>query len=156
MAQELDQQTLQISVKSGEITFKAIRNIIQTMLYNRKAIEHGEQGIRKLNLQGKKLESVPITDADLKTLRRELNRYAVDFSIKKDRKTGEHSVFFKGQDVERVHMALQKCVQSAAVGRDDTKHFQSMKEIMKNATERAAQRAAERPAPQRPARGQEI
>lgn len=52
----------------------------------------------------------------MQAFKRELNKYAVDFSIKKDTETQNYTVFFKGQDVDRVYKGLQKCVENFQKG----------------------------------------
>lgn len=61
----------------------------------------------------------------------------------KDRESGNHTVFFKGQDVERVYSGLQKCVQNF-----DKAKKKPIKEIMQEAEQRANQRNAERKSPE--------
>lgn len=107
---DIQEDTLRVSVKGGEITLKSLISLIKTTIDNKGRIEHGEQSLKKLNMQNRQLESVPITREDLKLLRSELKKFSVDFSIQKD--GSEHIVFFKGQDVERVYKGLEKCVKN--------------------------------------------
>lgn len=138
MAGELGEQAVKVEWKTVEITAKALKALIQQLIENKEKIQHGQQSLSKLNLQGKKLEQVELTGEDMKNFRREMNRYSVDFSIMKDRTSGNYTVFFKGQDVERVYAGLQKCVQNFDKGK------KPIKEVMRDAEERATQRAAER------------
>lgn len=138
MAGELGEQAVKVEWKTVEITAKALKALIQQLIENKEKIQHGQQSLTKLNLQGKKLEQVELTGEDMKNFRREMNRYSVDFSIMKDRTSGNYTVFFKGQDVERVYAGLQKCVQNFDKGK------KPIKEVMRDAEERATQRAAER------------
>lgn len=138
MAGELGEQAVKVEWKTVEVTAKALKALIQQLIENKEKIQHGQQSLSKLNLQGKKLEQVELTGEDMKNFRREMNRYSVDFSIMKDRTSGNYTVFFKGQDVERVYAGLQKCVQNFDKGK------KPIKEVMRDAEERATQRAAER------------
>lgn len=138
MAGELGEQAVKVEWKTVEITAKALKALIQQLIENKEKIQHGQQSLSKLNLQGKKLEQVELTGEDMKNFRREMNRYSVDFSIMKDRTSGNYTVFFKGQDVERVYAGLQKCVQNFDKGK------KPIKEVMRDAEARATQRAAER------------
>ena len=61
MGISLDEQAVQVEWKAAQITAKALKELIQQLLENRNKITHGEQKLTKLNLQGKKLESVENT-----------------------------------------------------------------------------------------------
>ena len=134
---------VQVEWKAAKITAAALKGLIEKILANREKITHGEQSLKKLNLQGKKLESIELTGEDMQAFKRELNKYAVDFSIKKDTETQNYTVFFKGQDVDRVYKGLQKCVENFQKGSK-----KPIKEVMKEAEEKAAQRNAERTPPE--------
>lgn len=105
MAADLQEQAVQVEWKAAKITAAALKGLIEQIIANREKITHGEQSLKKLNLQGKKLESIELTGEDMQAFKRELNKYAVDFSIKKDTETQNYTVFFKGQDVDRVYTA---------------------------------------------------
>lgn len=143
MAADLQEQAVQVEWKAAKITAAALKGLIEQILANRKKITHGEQSLKKLNLQGKKLESIELTGEDMQAFKRELNKNAVDFSIKKDTETQNYTVFFKGQDVDRVYKGLQKCVENFQKGSK-----KPIKEVMKEAEEKAAQRNAERTPPE--------
>lgn len=138
MAGELGEQAIKVEWKAVEITAEALKALIRQLIENKDKIQHGQQSLSKLNLQGKKLEQIELTGEDMKNFRRELNRYSVDFSVMQDRTSGNHTVFFKGQDIDRVYAGLQKCVQ------DFNKGKRPIKEVMRDAEEKAAQIAANR------------
>lgn len=143
MAADLQEQAVQVEWKAAKITAAALKGLIEQILADRGKITHGEQSLKKLNLQGKKLESIELTGEDMQAFKRELNKYAVDFSIKKDTETQNYTVFFKGQDVDRVYKGLQKCVENFQKGSK-----KPIKEVMKEAEEKAAQRNAKRTPPE--------
>ena len=138
---ENQEQAVRVSVKTAEISFRVLKNLIETMLANRERTQHGEQKLSKLNLQNRQLESVEINDSDLKALRRELNKYSVDFSIFKERNSENHTVYFKGQDVDRVYQGLSNCIKNF----DKESLKKPVKEKLKDAEQRSAQRESERP-----------
>ena len=149
MSAELQEQALQVTWKTTEISAAALKTLIKTLLDNKGRIEHGEQSLKKLNIQNRQLESVKITGEDMKTFRRELKRYSVDFSIKHDLSAGNYTVFFKGQDVDRVYKGLQKCLNDLDIGK------KPMKEVMQEAERKSNERAAERSADQKERRGRD-
>lgn len=143
MGAEIGEQAIQIEWKATKITVAALKALIQLLVSNRGKIVHGQQSLKKLNLHGKKLESVEMAGEDIKAFRRELNRYAVDFSIKQDSDTKKYTVFFKGQDVERVYSGLEKCVANF-----DRTSKKPMKEVMEKAEQKAEERNANRKPPE--------
>lgn len=58
MAADLQEQAVQVEWKAAKITAAALKGLIEKILANREKITHGEQSLKKLNLQGKKLESI--------------------------------------------------------------------------------------------------
>jgi len=138
MPGELGEQAIKVEWKAVEITAEALKALIRQLIENKDKIQHGQQNLSKLNLQGKKIEQIDLSGEDIKNFRRELNRYSVDFSVMKDRTSGNYTVFFKGQDIDRVYVGLKKCVQ------DSNKGKRPINEVMRKAKEKAAQRAADR------------
>lgn len=139
MAGELQESTVQVMYKGANITLDILKSLIQTLVQNRDKITHGEQSVKKLNLQGKQLESVKLSGEDIKTFKRELKRHGVDFSVMKDRTTGEYSVFFKAQDIDRVYNGLEKCIKGFVA--EKVKERKPIKEAMENAKKKAAEQA---------------
>lgn len=141
MSAELGEQAVQVMLRASAVTLSVLLQAAQAAVQRHKGVEHGEQKIQKLNMQGKQLENVALMDEDIKPFRKELNKYGVDFAVVRDTQTGEHSVFFKGQDTERVYMALEK-VLNTAIDRAD-KGKKPAKEIMQEAVAKAAERNAQ-------------
>ena len=138
---DLGEQAVQIMLRASTITLSVLLQAAQAAAQRHKGIQHGEQKIEKLNMQGKQLENVTLMDEDIKSFRKELKKYGVDFAVVKDKQTGEHSVFFKGQDIERVYMSLEK-VLNTAIDRSD-KGKKPAKEIMQEAVKKAAEKNAQ-------------
>ena len=65
MAADLQEQAVQVEWKAAKITAAALKGLIEQILANREKITHGEQSLKKLNLQGKKLESIELTGEDM-------------------------------------------------------------------------------------------
>jgi len=143
MATEIQEQAVKVSLNTLEVSAKTLKELIITLVRNQYRIQHGEQRIAKLNLQNRQLDSVELAGEDIKAFRRELNKYAVDFSVVQDRKKGTYSVYFKGQDVERVYQGLRKCVEDF----DKVADKKPMQETMQTANIRAQNKEAQRAAP---------
>ena len=143
MAVELGEQTVQVEYRAARITGRALLRIMESLIRKLSAQRdgnvHGEQSMRQLNRQDKALESVAITDKDMKAIRRELNKYGVDYAIMKEPGSDTHKLFFKGKDVQQIHDALQKVV--ADLGKEQRT---PMKKVMEKAKEEATRRNASR------------
>ena len=102
---EYQDKVIQLSCKISASTGKELIYILPQLLrrlHNRNyQIVHGEQSLKKLNLQNSEIQAIPITDEDIKNLKKQLNRYSVDFSVLKE-PDGTMQVYFKAQDVDRV------------------------------------------------------
>ncbi|GHU82417.1 hypothetical protein AGMMS50284_4240 [Clostridia bacterium] len=70
----------------------------------------GEQSIAQLSKQGKDLNSVPVSNDDIKTVKKQLKGYGVDFSVLQDKNTKDYTLFFKATDTVVIQNALEKCV----------------------------------------------
>lgn len=137
---ELGEQVLQVTFKSSGITARALLRAMREACQRRNAITHGEQSVKQLNLQNRALENVDISKEDIATLRRTLNSYGVDFAVARDREQGVYKVFFKGQDVDRVYAALEKCVKDY----ESYNRRRPVKETLQDAKEEAEKRAQQR------------
>lgn len=59
------------------------------------------------------LEHLSLPKGELKELKKLLNRYGVNFSIMKDKETGEYSVFYQAKDTKVMEKALTNAVENA-------------------------------------------
>ena len=79
MAADLQEQAVQVEWKAAKITAAALKGLIEQILANREKITHGEQSLKKLNLQGKKLESIELTGEDKQQYRQHNHRSRYKF-----------------------------------------------------------------------------
>lgn len=137
----LEDQALHIELSGARVTVNLIDRLLngayhalQNHMYGTKT---GEQMLSVLNRQGRALEKLDI-DADatevLKKAKRQLKKYAVDFAFTQDKENGKISVWFKGQDVERIQEALKDCIKE--LGKDNQK--EGVEEICQRAEDQAA------------------
>ena len=139
MAVDLSEQAVQAELNTAKVTAKTLIAAIQQLLKNRNTATHGQQSLRKLNLQGRQLESVPIDQSDLAAIRKELRQYAVDYSLMRDKETGQYTVFYKSQDVDRVYSGLEN------FARDWGNRRRPMNEVMREAERTAEERNRKEP-----------
>ena len=56
------------------------------------------------------LESITLKDKDFKELKKELNRYGVKFSVMRDKKSNEYSLFFQSKDTVVMDKAFKNAI----------------------------------------------
>ena len=148
---DLQSSAVQVLYTGTEITFKALREIIKKLLENKNKPQYGQQSLKKLNIQGRQLESINLPNEDIQLFKRELKRYNVDFSVMKDKKADKrYIIFFKGQDVDRVYKGLESCVRGldqTQAGKPINQRIQEAiqkykdKDISKNVKERQREKS---------------
>ena len=133
MTGEVGEEAVKVTWRAGEITLLVLLQLCEMIVKNRDRIQHGKQSLSKLKRQGRQLESVNLSGVDIQIFRRELRRYGVDYNIQREKETGFYHIYFKAQDVDRIHSALEKCVQSYKEG----SKRQPIKEVMRAAEQKA-------------------
>ena len=68
---------------------------------------NSEMKLKDLYKQGQ-LEQVNIRKGEIKNIRKELNRYAVKFSVMKDKANGDFVVFFQAKDTKMIDLAFRQ------------------------------------------------
>ena len=82
------------------------------------------------------LEEIPVEEAELKELKKELNKYGVKFSVMKDKETGKYAVFFQAKDMKMMEKAFKNALASSErkTERKESirKNIEKFKEMAKN------------------------
>ena len=82
------------------------------------------------------LEEIPVEEAELKELKKELNRYGVKFSVMKDKESGKYSVFFQAKDMKVMDKAFKHALSESEkkTERKESihKNIEKFKEMAKN------------------------
>lgn len=141
------EQAVQIKVTGGRLTSLVIREAMHYFLYQHRtgnqqrsaqsSTVHGEQSLKDLNAQNRPLNHVEVNSQDVENIRRELNRYGVDFSVLQE-KDGTFQLYFKAQDIDRVHQGMENCVKNF----DRTAGRKPMEEQLGSAVREARERNA--------------
>ena len=118
--EEISNKTLSIAVQEGRNIARAIWEEIKKLVEKaqkegksiKKFIQDNSSEVKLKDLVKKgQLEEIPVKDAELKELRKQLNRHGVKFSVMKDKETGTHSVFFQARDLKVMEHAFKKSLQ---------------------------------------------
>lgn len=142
--EEIANRVVSIEINVLKATYQEILNHINKLHQHSK--QHG--GLEKLvKAEGSEvklkdmvkkgqLEEIPVEEAELKELKKELNRYSVKFSVMKDKETGKYSVFFQAKDMKVMNKAFKHALSESEkkTERKESihKNIEKFKEMAKN------------------------
>lgn len=97
--EEIARKTLSLEIKAAKVTGKLLLNLLKKLIKEAEKLGGLEKLVKvngnevKLKDMAKKgqLEEIPVEEAELKELKKELNKYGVKFSVMKDKETGKYS-----------------------------------------------------------------
>ena len=142
--EEVSDKTLNLEIKAAKITAKLIIQQIKKLLKEAKKFggmekfvsEKGNEVKLKDLVQEGQLEEIAIREEELKSLKKELNKYGVMFSVMKDKKTKQYSLFFQAKDVKIMDKAFKKVLADLEkkTERKESihKNLEKFKEMVKN------------------------
>ena len=142
--EEIARKTLNIEVKAGKVTAKLLLTLLKKLMKEAEKLGGLEKLVSskgnevKLKDMVKKgqLEEIPVEEAELKELKKELNRYGVKFSVMKDKESGKYSVFFQAKDMKVMDKAfkhaLSKSEKKTERKESIHKNIEKFKEMAKN------------------------
>ena len=104
-----------MEVRAAKVTGKLLLDLLKKLMKEAEKLGGLEKLVNangnevKLKDMVKKgqLEEIPVEEAELKELKKELNRYGVKFSVMKDKETGKYSVFFQAKDMKVMDKAFK-------------------------------------------------
>ena len=133
-----------MEVRTAKVTGKLILNLLKKLMKEAEKLGGLEKLVNangnevKLKDMVKKgqLEEIPVEEAELKELKKELNRYGVKFSVMKDKESGKYSVFFQAKDMKVMDKAFKHAL-SESEKKTERKEFihkniEKFKEMAKN------------------------
>ena len=142
--EEVSDKTLNLEIKAAKITAKLIIQQIKKLLKEAKKFggmekfvsEKGNEVKLKDLVKKGQLEEISIGETELKSLKKELNKYGVKFSVMKDKKTKQYSLFFQAKDVKIMDKAFKKVLTDLEkkTERKESihKNLEKFKELVKN------------------------
>lgn len=134
-----------MEVKAGKVTAKLLLTLLKKLMKEAEKLGGLEKLVNangnevKLKDMVKKgqLEEIPVEEAELKELKKELNRYGVKFSVMKDKESGKYSVFFQAKDMKVMDKAFKHALSESEkkTERKESIHksIEKFKEMAKNA-----------------------
>ncbi|MCD0151759.1 PcfB family protein [Streptococcus agalactiae] len=142
--EEIARKTLNMEVKAGKVTAKLLLTLLKKLMKEAEKLGGLEKLVNangnevKLKDMVKKgqLEEIPVEEADLKELKKELNRYGIKFSVMKDKESGKYSVFFQAKDMKVMDKAFKQALSESEkkTERKESihKNIEKFKEMAKN------------------------
>lgn len=133
-----------MEVKAGKVTAKLLLTLLKKLMKEAEKLGGLEKLVSskgnevKLKDMVKKgqLEEIPLEEAELKDLKKELNRYGVKFSVMKDKESGKYSVFFQAKDMKVMDKAFKHALSESEkkTERKESihKNIEKFKEMAKN------------------------
>ena len=159
VGEETSQTVLQISSKAALMTTETLIEILRLIINaknNNKlrtnntkstenAIRSGKQSLRALSRQNVALDSIPVSNVDIKAMTTQLRRYGIDFSVTKNKATKDFSLFFKGSDTAAITTALEQIVKDSSEPKTEKKPLnEQRKQAQEKADSQNKSKAAER------------
>ena len=133
-----------MEVKAAKVTGKLLLNLLKKLMKEAEKLGGLEKLVNangnevKLKDMVKKgqLEEIPVEEAELKELKKELNRYGVKFSVMKDKESGKYSIFFQAKDMKVMDKAFKHALSESErkTERKESihKNIEKFKEMAKN------------------------
>lgn len=133
-----------MEVKAGKVTAKLLLTLLKKLMKEAEKLGGLEKLVNangnevKLKDMVKKgqLEEIPVEEAELKELKKELNRYGVKFSVMKDKESGKYSLFFQAKDMKVMDKAFKHALSESEkkTERKESihKNIEKFKEMAKN------------------------
>lgn len=133
-----------MEVRAAKVTGKLVWDLLKKLMKEAEKLGGLEKLVNangnevKLKDMVKKgqLEEILVEEAELKELKKELNRYGVKFSVMKEKESGKYSVFFQAKDMKVMDKAFKHALSESEkkTERKESihKNIEKFKEMAKN------------------------
>lgn len=163
-AQTLLQVTSKATLITADVILAAIRSlnkVLRTTNNTMKSLstsnvkstvntlKSGKQSIKNLSKHNVALDSIPVTNIDIKKMTAMLKGYGVDFSVIKNKQTNDFNLFFKATDTAVISAAFEQVINENDRSNDDKtsdKDKKPLSEQKEEAQEKADKKNAEKAA----------
>ena len=104
-------KTIDVVIQATKLTVDIFQNVIYDLTTKRNYESRGNVRLGQLMKQGK-LDSIEITDNNIKSFLDVAKKYDVSYALKRDSSTSPHTyhVFFTGRDTETLNKAFKEYV----------------------------------------------
>lgn len=116
MQEEVELKTVSLVISAGKLTGRELKKAIAKLLAHMKDkknhpnIPQGKQTVKQLAGQSQGMNSIEITDQNIKDFERVAKKYGVDFAVMKDKHEipPKYVVYFKGKDADAITNAFKE------------------------------------------------
>ena len=135
--EEIARKTLSLEIKAAKVTGKLLLTLLKKLGGLEKLVKVNGNQVKLKDMAKKgQLEEIPVEEAELKELKKELNKYGVKFSVMKDKETGKYAVFFQAKDMKMMEKAFKNALARSErkTERKESvrKNIEKFKEMAKN------------------------
>lgn len=105
------QRTIDVVIKSAKVTSDILKAALIEILNNPNKSKQGKMNLNDLSIKANgKLESIEITENNIKDFRNVARKYNIDYSLKRDKSTNPptYHVFFATNDTENFKRAFKE------------------------------------------------
>lgn len=111
MQEDIEHKTIVLTTNATKISGKLLGKLMAAALHkmkqSRNGMAHGKQTVKQLARQNAGLQSIEITDDNIKSFERTARKYGIDFALRKDGNTPpKWLVFFKARDADALTAAF--------------------------------------------------
>lgn len=161
-AQTLLQLTSKATLITADVILAAIKGLNKVLSTNTikannvnkstaNELKSGKQSIKNLSKHNVALDSIPVTNIDIKEMTAKLKSYGVDFSVVKNKKTNDFNLFFKATDTAVISAAFEQVInenddRSPADKTSDKEEKKPLSEQKEEAQKKAEKQNAEKAA----------
>ena len=129
---------IRVGKEGGRLTADLLKAAMRD--YMRRVHEHktphGKQTVKQLVGQGDGVQSIEITNKNIKSFERVARKYGVDFALKTDTAEGKYFVFFKARDADAINAAFSEYANKSIKRKRDKPslhaELEHFKEVAKN------------------------
>ena len=135
--EEIARKTLSLEIKAAKVTGKLLLTLLKKLGGLEKLVKVNGNQVKLKDMAKKgQLEEIPVEEAELKELKKELNKYGVKFSVMKDKEIGKYAVFFQAKDMKMMEKAFKNALARSErkTERKESvrKNIEKFKEMAKN------------------------
>ena len=135
----IEETAVRVEISAARFASQSIFDILRLTVQAMSSQNYGQQSLSALNRQERPLASVDVNEKTLPYIRRQLKQY----SVTKDRDTGQMYLWFKGQDVDRIQTALENCIAE----RGKERPIPELRDLCDRAAQRVKEMNQSRPVP---------
>lgn len=110
----IEETAVRVEISAARFASQSIFDILRLTVQAMSSQNYGQQSLSALNRQERPLASVDVNEKTLPYIRRQLKQYSVDFSVTKDRDTGQMYLCLRGRMWIVFRLPWKTALQSAA------------------------------------------